>query len=127
MAQTSPSASWYFLVFAALGFFATTFVAIVSHMPRVRRQRGLVAVMLISALASLVTLVLTQVQEGTRAVFDLLSGVLILAIAAALLDLFYFVQARRERLAGANWSLLVALLLLGCSTLGLLAQYGVGT
>lgn len=125
MAESAASASWYLLVFAALGFAVTTFLAIMSHMSRVPRQRGLLVVMGISALAALGTLIMTQVREGSRALFDVLFGLLLLALGAAVLDLFYFVQAKRQRLEGANWSLLVALALAGCSALGLLSHYGV--
>lgn len=124
MAATTASPSWYLLVFTAMGFFLTTFAAIVSHMPRVPRQRGLIAVMVIAALASLTTLIMTQVQEGSKAVYDLLGGVLLLAIAAGVADLFYYVQARRAKLAGANWSLYVALALFVFGALGLIANYG---
>lgn len=124
MAATTASSSWYLLVFTALGFFLTTFAAIVSHMPRVPKQRGLLAVMAIAAVASLTTLIMTQVQAGSKAVFDLLGGVLLLAVVAAVADLFYYVQARRARLEGANWSLIVAVALLVFSALGLVANYG---
>jgi len=123
MAGTTASTSWYLLVFAAMGFFVTTFAAIVSHIPRVPQQRGLLLVMLVSAVASLLTLALTQL-EASKTGFDIFRAVLLLVIAAALLDLFYFVQARRRRLDGANWSLVVALLLLGCATLGSMSQSG---
>ena len=124
MAETAASSAWYLLVFAALGFAATTFAAIMSHMSRVPEQRGLLAVMAGSALAAFVTLLVTQLPERSPTVFTLLTAALALAIGAALLDLAYFVQARRRRLPGANWSLVVALALLGCATLGLLAQFG---
>ena len=124
MAETTASSAWYLLVFAALGFAATTFAAIMSHMSRVPQQRGLLAVMAGSALAAFVTLLVTQIPERSRVLFTLLTAALALAIGAALLDLAYFVQARRRRLPGANWSLVVALALLGCAALGLLAQFG---
>ena len=126
MVETTASSAWYLLVFATLGFAATTFAAITSHMPRVPEQRGLLAVMVISALAALVTLLVTQIPERSRFLFDLLTGALALALGAALLDLVYFVQARRRRLAGAIWSLVVALALAASATLGLLAQFGGG-
>ena len=123
MAGTTASTSWYLLVFAALGFFVTTFAAIVSHIPRVPQQRGLLIVMLVSAVASLLTLALTQL-EASKTGFDIFRAVQLLVIAAALLDLFYFVQARRRRLDGASWSFVVALLLLGCAALGFMSQSG---
>jgi hypothetical protein len=123
MAGTTASTSWYLLVFAALGFFVTTFAAIVSHIPRVPQQRGLLLVMLVSAVASLLTLALTQL-EASKTGFDIFRAVLVLVVAAALLDLFYFVQARRRRLDGAGWSFVVALLLLGCTALGFMSQFG---
>ena len=126
MAETTASTSWYLLVFAALGFAVATFAAIMLHMPRVPEQRGLLAVMAGSALAAFVTLLVTQVPERSQTLFTLLTAALALAIGAALLDLAYFVQARRRRLPGASWSLVVALALLGCATLGLLAQFGGG-
>src|SRR5918992_1159888 len=124
MVETTASSAWYLLVFAALGFAATTFAALVSHIPRVPEQRGLLAVMVVSALAAFVTLLVAQVPERSRTLFDLLTGTLALVIGAALLDLAYFVQARRRGLPGAGWSLVVALALLGCAALGLLAQFG---
>ncbi len=129
MAETGASTSWYLLVFATMGFFVATYAAIMSHVPRIPEQRGLLAVVLISAIASLastITLLVTQRQGGSEGLFNLFSIVLLLAIGAALLDIFYFVQARRRRLAGANWSLYVALALIGCGALWLLSQYGAG-
>lgn len=124
------STSWYLLVFAALGFFVTTFAAIMSHIPRVPAQRGLLAVIVVSGAASLVALMLAIVTQtpdgGGPTAYDLFFLLLLAAVGAALLDLFYFFQARRRGLAGANWSLYVALLLLGCSALGLMAHFGVG-
>lgn len=124
MAETTASPAWYLLVFAALGFAATTFAAIISHMSRVPEQRGLLAVMLVSGLAAFVTLLVTQIPERSKTLFDLLTGTLALALGAALLDLLYFVQARRRRLPGASWSLVVALALMASAGLGLLAQFG---
>ena len=95
-----------------------------SHMSRVPEQRGLLAVMAGSALAAFVTLLVTQVPERSQVLFTVFTAALALAIGAALLDLAYFVQARRRRLPGANWSLVVAFALLGCAALGLLAQFG---
>ena len=124
MAQLGISASWYYLVFTALGLAVVTFAAIMSHVPRIPQQRGLLAVILISALASIVSLMLTQAREGSEGLYQIFLGLLILTVGAALLDLFYFVQARRRGLEGANWSLYVALALLGLSALGLYSQYG---
>lgn len=125
------STAWYLLVFAALGFFVTTFAAIMSHIPRIPQQRGLLAVILVSGLASAFSLMIAIVTQlegggGSPATYGVFTILMIVAIAAALLDLFYFVQARRRGLEGANWSLYVALLLAGCGALGLFAQYGVG-
>lgn len=127
MAETTASTSWYLLVFATLGFFVVTFAAIMSHTPRIPEQRGLLAVIVISAISSLattITLLVTQRQAGSKGLYDLFFGLMLLAIGAAILDLFYFVQARRKRLDGASWSLYIALALLGCSALGLLAHFG---
>ena len=41
--------SWYTLVFLTLAFAAVTFAAIMSHIPRVPAQRGLLAVILVAA------------------------------------------------------------------------------
>lgn len=125
MAATTVSASWYVLVVAALGLFATTFFTIATHMPRVPAQRGLLAVMGIGAVASIVTLLMTRVQEGTKGLYDFFTGILILTVAAGLLDLYYFFQARRDRAGGAGWSLLGGLLLLLFAALGLVANFGV--
>jgi drug/metabolite transporter (DMT)-like permease len=127
MADTIASTSWYALVFATLGFFVATYAAIVSHIPRLPEQRGLLAVILSAALVSLgatVATLLTQRQAANAGIYFLFSCLMVLGIAAALLDLVLFVQARRRGLAGANWSLYVALALLGCSALGLYSQYG---
>ncbi len=129
MAETGASSSWYLLVFATMGFFVVTYAAIMSHVPRIPEQRGLLAVVLLSALTSLgatITLLVTQREAGNPGLYNLFSLLMLLAIGAALLDLFYFVQARRRRLAGANWSFYVAVALLGCSALGLLSQFGGG-
>lgn len=125
MAATTVSTSWYLLVVAALGLFATTFLTIATHMPRVPAQRGLLAIMGIGAIASIATLLMTRVQEGTKGLYDFFSGILILTVAAGLLDLYYFFQARRDRVDGAGWSLLGGLLLLLFAALGLIANFGV--
>jgi hypothetical protein len=127
MAQGTVSTAWYLLVFAAMGFFLVTFAAIMSHIPRIPQQRGLLVVILISALASIVSLVLTQAREGSEGLYQIFLGLLVLTVVAALLDLFYFVQARRRGLEGANWSLYIALALLGLSALGFYSQYGAVT
>lgn len=124
MAVTTPSTSWYMLVIAALGLFATTFLTIATHMPRVPAQRGLVAVMGLGAVGSIATLLMTRVQEGTKGLYDLFTGVLLLTVVAGLLDLFYYLRARRDRAEGAGWSLLGGLLLLGFAALGLVANFG---
>ena len=129
MVEPGDSSSWYLLVFATMGFFVVTYAAIMSHVPRVPQQRGLLAVIAISAVTSLwatITLLVTGRQGGSEGLFDLLFVLQLAAIGAALLDLYYFVQARRRRLAGANWSLYVAIALLGCCALGLLSQFGGG-
>ncbi|MGN6697578.1 MAG: hypothetical protein ACTHMR_05430 [Thermomicrobiales bacterium] len=123
MAETVASTSWYMLVFAAIGLAAVTFVAIMSHIPRIPEQRGLLAVILASAFAAVLTLLLTQIPAGNKGLFDFFKAIMVVAILAALLDLFYFIQARRRHLGGAGWSLLVTLGLLACSALGLLSQY----
>lgn len=130
MADTIASTSWYLLVFTTMGFFVVTYAAIVSHIPRIPEQRGLLAVLLLSALASLgatITVLVTQRRAANAGLYFLFSCLMVLAIGAAILDLFYFVQARRKRLDGANWSLYIALALLGCGALGLYSQYGGGT
>lgn len=124
MAATAASTSWYLLVFAALGLFATTFLTIATHMPRVPVQRGLLVVMGLGAVASIVTLLMTRVQEGTKGLYDFFTTILILAVAAGVLDLFYFVQARRRRAEGAGWSLVGGWLLLTFAVLGLIANFG---
>lgn len=123
--------AWYFLVFTALGFALVTFAAIMSHIPRVPEQRGLVAVIVISAFAAVLSLLLTQLSDPVKEIevgrgwYDLFFLAMILALAAALLDLVYFVQARRRKLGGAIWSLIVAAGLIACGGLGLLVHLGV--
>lgn len=123
--------SWYTLVFLTIAFAAITFAAIMSHIPRIPEQRGLLAVILISALNALWALLVTQVAdpakgiEVSRTIFDILVAMLALAILAGLLDFAYYVLARRRRLEGAGWSLFVALALIACGVYGLLAQYNV--
>lgn len=125
MAATTVSTSWYLLVIAALGLFATTFLTIATHMPRVPAQRGLLAIMGIGAIASIATLLMTRVQEGTKGLYDFFSGILLLTVVAGLLDLYYYVRARRDRADGARWSLVGGLLLLLFAALGLIANFGV--
>lgn len=124
MVATTVSTSWYLLVVAALGLFATTFFIIATHMPRVPAQRGLPAIMVVGAIASIATLLMTRVQEGTKGLYDFFSGILILTVVAGLFDLYYFFQARRDRADGAVWSLLGGLLLLLFAGLGLIANFG---
>ncbi|MFN8541540.1 MAG: hypothetical protein U0232_29200 [Thermomicrobiales bacterium] len=123
--------SWYTLVFLTLAFAAITFAAIMSHIPRIPQQRGLLAVILISALNALWSLLVTQVAdpakgiEVSRTIFDILVVMLALAILAGLLDFVYYILARRRRLDGAGWSLFVAIALIACGVYGLLAHYNV--
>jgi hypothetical protein len=122
---------WYTLVLLTLVFAATTFAAIMTHVPRIPEQRGLLAVILIAALNALWSLLVTQVADPARdidvnpTIFNILVALLALAILAGLLDLFYYLQARRRRLEGAGWSLIVALALIGCGVYGLLTHYNV--
>ncbi len=123
--------SWYTLVFLTLSFAVITFAAIVSHIPRVPDQRGLLAVMLLSGANAVWSLVVTQVADPAREIevgrglFDLLVVLLALAVLAGLLDLFFYFQATRRRLEGAGWSLIVALGLIGTAGYGLLAHFNV--
>lgn len=130
MAQLGVSASWYYLVFTAIGLALVAFMAIMSHIPRVPQQRGLLAVILITAFAALVSMLLTQITNPTNNfaatpfMLNLFRAAMGLALAAAALDLFYYVQARRRKLDGATWSLLVAIGLVICAGLGLYSQSG---
>jgi hypothetical protein len=123
--------SWYTLVFLTLAFAALTFVAIMTHIPRIPEQRGLLGVIIASALAAVWSLLVTQVAdpargiEVSRTIFDIFVVLLSLAVLAGLLDLFYYVQARRRRLDGAGWSLIVAIGLVACGSYGLLAHFNV--
>ena len=123
--------SWYTLVFLTLAFAALTFAAIVTHIPRIPEQRGLLGVIIASALAAIWSLLVTQVAdpargiEVSRTIFDVFVVLLTLAVLAGLLDLFYYFQARRRRLDGAGWSLIVALGLVACGGYGLLAHFNV--
>lgn len=130
MAQLGVSVSWYYLVFTAIGLALVTFAAIMSHIPRIPQQRGLLAVILISAAAAILSMLLTQVTNPSNAVevspflyslFRIAMGALVLA---ALLDLFYWFQAKRRRIDGAGWSLAVAIGLLICAALGFYSQFG---
>jgi hypothetical protein len=132
MAQLGISASWYYLVFTALGLALVTFAAIVSHIPRIPQQRGLLAVILIAAFAAVLAMLLTQITNPASAFeaslfwYLLFRAAMAGLIVAALLDLFYYAQAKRRRLAGATWSLVVAVGLLACAGLGLYSQFGAG-
>jgi len=123
--------SWYTLVFLTLAFAAITFAAIMTHIPRIPEQRGLLAVILVSALNALWALLVTQVADPargigvSRTIFDILVALLALGILAGLLDLYFYFQARRRRLDGAGWSLIIAVALIVCAGYGLLAQYNV--
>jgi hypothetical protein len=123
--------SWYTLVFLTLAFAALTFAAIVTHIPRIPAQRGLLGVIITSALAAVWSLLVTLVSdpargiEVSRTLFDILVVLLSLAVLAGLLDLFYYAQARQRRLDGAGWSLLVAIGLVACGAYGLLTHFNV--
>jgi hypothetical protein len=123
--------SWYTLVFLTLAFAVLTFAAIMSHTPRIPEQRGLLAVILISAITAVWSLVVTQVADPARdldvgrALFDVLVVLLALSALAGLLDLAYYALARRRNLAGAGWSLVVGLGLLLAAGYGLLSHFNV--
>ena len=131
MAQLGISVSWYYLVFTAIGLALVTFAAIMSHIPRIPQQRGLLAVILIAAFAAVFSMLLTQVTNPANDIevspflyllFRVAMGAL---IVAALLDFFYWAQAKRRRIDGAGWSLIVGVGLLVCAGLGLYSQFGV--
>lgn len=130
MAQLGISVSWYYLVFTALGLALVTFAAIMSHIPRIPQQRGLLAIIVIAAAAAVLSMLLTQITNPSNAIevspflYFLFRGAMVALVLAALLDLFYWVQARRRRLDGAGWSLAVAIGLLLCAGLGLYSQFG---
>lgn len=130
MAQLGISASWYYLVFTALGLALVTFGAIMTHIPRIPQQRGLLAVIVVAAIAAVLSLLLTQVTnpsndfEVSPFLYFLFRGAMALVIVVALVDLFYYAQARRRRLDGAGWSLWIAVGLLICAGLGLYSQFG---
>jgi hypothetical protein len=123
--------SWYTLVFLTLAFAALTFAAIVTHIPRIPEQRGLLAVIVGAALNALWVLLVTLVTDPargiavSRTIFDILVVVLALAVSAGLLNLVLYVQARRRRLEGAGWSLSVGLALIACGGYALLAHFNV--
>jgi hypothetical protein len=123
--------SWYTLVFLTLAFAMLTFAAIMSHIPRIPEQRGLLAVILISAVTAGWSLLVTQVTDPAREIdvgrrlFDVLVVLLALSVLAGLLDLAYYALARRRKLSGAGWSLVVGLGLLLVAGYGLLAHYNV--
>lgn len=128
MAQLGISVAWYYLVFTALGLAVVTFAAIMSHIPRIPQQRGLLAVILISAFAAVFSMLMTQITNPANtievspflySVFRVAMGLLVFA---ALLDFFYYVQAKRRKLDGAGWSLVVGIGLLACAALGLGVQ-----
>src|SRR5688572_13788408 len=76
--EDGRSMSWYTLVFLTLAFAAVTFAAIMSHIPRVPEQRGLLGVIVVSAFTAVWTLLVTLVAdpargiEVSRGLFDLL-------------------------------------------------------
>ena len=123
--------SWYTLVFLTLAFAVLTFAAIVSHIPRVPEQRGLLGVIFVSAATAVWTLLVTLVADPAREIevgrglFDILVVLLALAVLAGLLDLFLYAQARRRRLEGAEWSLWVAIGLIACGGSALLAHFSI--
>ena len=124
MAQLGISAAWYYLVFTAIGLALVTFAAIMSHIPRIPQQRGLLAVILIAGFAAVLSMLLTQVTnpgndfETSPFWYDLFRIAMGLVLVAALIDLVYYFQAKRRQLDGATWSLLVAIGLLICGALG---------
>jgi len=131
MAQLGISVSWYYLVFTALGLALMTFAAIMSHIPRIPQQRGLLAVILISGFTAILSMLLTQITNPANTfevspflyfLFRVSMGLLVLV---ALLDLFYYAQAKRRNIDGAGWSLFVGIGLLLCAALGLYSQFGV--
>jgi hypothetical protein len=130
MAQVGISVSWYYLVFTAIGLALVTFAAIMSHIPRIPQQRGLLAVILIAGLAAVLSLLLTQLANPGNDIpvssfwYDLFRIAMGLVLVAALIDLVYYFQAKRRQLDGATWSLLVAIGLLICGALGLYSQFG---
>ena len=130
MAHLGVSTSWYFLVFTAIGLALVAFMAIMSHIPRIPQQRGLLAVILIAVFAALIAMLLTQITnpsnnfEASPFLINLFRVAMVLTIVAALLDLFYYFQAQRRKLEGATWSLLVAIGLVICAGLGLYSQFG---
>lgn len=130
MAQLGISVAWYYLVFTALGLALVTFMAIMSHIPRIPEQRGLLVVILLAAFAAVLSLLLTQLTnpsndfEVSPFLLTLFRVAMGLVIVAALLDLFYYFQAQRRKLEGAGWSLIVAIGLLICAALGLYSQFG---
>ena len=123
--------SWYTLVFLTLAFAAVTFAAIMSHIPRVPEQRGLLGVIFVSAATAVWSLLVTLVADPAREIeygrglFDILVVLLALAILAGVADLYFYAQAQRRRLDGAGWSLFVAIGLIGCGGYALLAQFGI--
>jgi hypothetical protein len=60
--------SWYTLVFLTIAFAAITFAAIMTHIPRIPEQRGLLAVILIAAFNALWALLVTQVTDPARGI-----------------------------------------------------------
>lgn len=130
MAQLGISASWYYLVFTALGLALVTFAAIMSHIPRIPQQRGLLAVILVAGFAAVLSMLLTQVtnpsNDFTASPFLnlIFRAAMALVLLVALVDFGYYVQAKRRKLDGADWSLWVALGLLICGGLGLYSQFG---
>ncbi len=132
MAHLGISPAWYYLVFTAVGLALVTFAAIMSHIPRVPEQRGLLLIIVVAAFAAIFSLMLTQVTNPSNDIevspfmlylFRASMGALILA---ALLDFFYYWQAKRRQLGGADWSLFVGIGLLICAGLGLYSQFGFG-
>lgn len=131
MAQLGISVAWYYLVFTAIGLALVTFAAIMSHIPRIPQQRGLLAIILISGVAAVLSMLLTQITNPSNDIevspflYFLFRGAMGALIVAALLDLFYWAQAKRRKIDGAGWSLTVAIGLLVCAGLGLYSQFGV--
>ncbi|HEY8602007.1 MAG TPA: hypothetical protein VIL85_26510 [Thermomicrobiales bacterium] len=131
MAQLGISVAWYYLVFTALGLALMTFAAIMSHIPRIPQQRGLLAVIVIAAFTAVLSMLLTQITNPANSfevspfLYFLFRVSLGLLVLVALLDLFYYAQAKRRKIDGAGWSLFVGIGLLLCAALGLYSQFGV--
>lgn len=130
MAHLGISAAWYYLVFTTIALAFVTFAAIMSHVPRIPQQRGLLAVVIVSAFAAVIAMLLTQLSnpandiEVSALYTELFKGSMIAVMLVALLDFFYYWQGKRRGIDGAGWSLTIGIALLLCALLGLYTQYG---